>query len=170
MRFAIGIALLALALAGNGCAGYRLGPTNGLRAGTQTVFVVPFVNRTLEPRLGDPATFALRKELQRDGTFRVVAAPDADLVVTSEITQYNREGVSFSSSDVITAVDYRILLTAHVIARERLSGKVVLDRNVTGSTLMEAGSDLMSAERQAMPLAATDLARQITSALADGGW
>ena len=170
MRFTTGIAVLALALAGGGCAGYRLGPTNGQLAGAQTVFVVPFVNRTLEPRLGDPATFALRKELQRDGTFRVVATRDADLVVTSEITHYSRVGVSFSSSDVITAVDYRILLTAHVVARDRLSDKVVLDRNLTGSTLMEAGSDLLSAERQSMPLAATDLARQITSALADGGW
>jgi hypothetical protein len=170
MGFGRGMIIVVLALLANGCAGYRLGPTDGLQAGVRTIFVVPFSNITLEPRLGDPATFALRKEIQRDGTFRLVGSPDADLVVTSQIIQYRRDELSFLPSDVITAVDYRISMTAHVVARDRVSGKVVLDRDVTGNTLMFVGDDLPSAERQSMPLAATDLARKITSLLADGGW
>jgi hypothetical protein len=35
---------------------------------------------------------------------------------------------------------------------------------------MFVGDDLPSAERQSMPLAATDLARRITALLADGSW
>jgi hypothetical protein len=34
------------------------------------VQINPFANKTLEPRLGDEVTAQLRKQLQRDGTFR----------------------------------------------------------------------------------------------------
>ena len=40
----LGCSLLLL----SGCAGYRLGPTNGLAAGDKSVQYVPFVNRTIE--------------------------------------------------------------------------------------------------------------------------
>lgn len=162
--------IVVLALWGSGCAGYHLGPSNGQRAGEQSIQISPFINRTLEPRLGDATTAALRKEIQRDGTFRLVSAPEGDVVVTGEITRYQRVEVSFVPSDVITAQDYRIVLTAHVVARERGTGKIRLDRDVSGATLMRVGSDLPSAERQALPLVATDLARQITLLLADGAW
>jgi hypothetical protein len=161
---------LTMALVASGCAGYHLGPSNGSQAGDRTVVVVPFVNQTLEPRLGDDATFALRKEIQRDGTFRLATGATADIEVTSELVRYDRTEVSFLANDITTARDYRLSLTAHVVARERISGKVQLDRLVTGHSLMRVGSDLPSAERQTLPLVATDLARQITSLLVDGGW
>jgi hypothetical protein len=170
MRSLCGILVLALALGGAGCAGYQLGPSDGFQAGARTIFIKPFTNRTLEPRLGDDATFALRKEIQRDGTFRLAADPTANLEVTSELIRYERHEISFLSTDITTARDYRVNLTAHVVARDRFSGKVVLDRDVTGHSLMRVGSDLPSAERQTLPLAATDLARQITSLLVDGSW
>jgi hypothetical protein len=161
---------VGLALVVSGCAGYRLGPTNATRAGEKTIQIAPLVNRTLEPRLGDAATAALRKEIQRDGTFRLVSAPEGDVVVTAELKAYRRLEQSFVPSDVTTARDYRLVLTAHVVARERGAGKVLLERDVTGTTLMRVGSDLPSAERQALPMLATDLARQITSLLVDGSW
>jgi hypothetical protein len=47
---------------------------------------------------------------------------------------------------------------------------VLFDRPVTGSTLIRVGSDLTSAERQSLPLLAEDLAKNVASLLADGGW
>lgn len=161
---------LALALAVNGCAGYHLGPSDGSQAGARTVVIVPFVNRTLEPRLGDDSTSALRKEIQRDGTFRLATGATADIEVTTELVRYERTEVSFLATDVTTARDSRVSLTAHVVARERVSGKVLVDRVVTGHSLMRVGNDLPSAERQNLPLVATDVARQITSLLVDGSW
>jgi hypothetical protein len=61
-------------------------------------------------------------------------------------------------------------MTAHVTARERLTGKILLDKILTGDTTVRTGNDLPSAERQARPLLATSLAQQITSLLADGTW
>jgi hypothetical protein len=165
-----GILILGLAFLCGGCAGYRLGSTDGLPSGYRTIIVHPFTNRTLEPRLGDDATFALRKEIQRDGTFKLATGPSSNLEVTSELIRYERIEVSFLSTDTTTARDYRISLTAHVVARDRASGKVVLDQDVTGQSLMRVGSDLPSAERQTLPLVATDLARQITALLVDGTW
>jgi len=162
--------LFAVCLALSGCAGYRIGPSNGERAGEKSVQVVPFTNQTPEPRLGDNATAALRKEIQRDATFRLASNEPGDIVVQGEITHFIRSGVSFQTTDVITARDYRLLMTAHVTARDRVTGKVLLDKTMTGDTTVRVGNDLPSAERQARPLLATDLAQQITSLLADGDW
>jgi len=57
-----------------------------------------------------------------------------------------------------------------VTARDAVSGKVLVDRRVTGYTLVRAGADLTSAERQALPLLAEDLARRVTALLVDGSW
>jgi len=170
MRPFCGILILVLALGGGGCAGYHLGPSDGSLAGDRTVVIKPFTNRTLEPRLADDATFALRKEIQRDGTLRLTSGATANLEVTCELIRLDRLEVSFYSNDITTARDFRVSLTAHVVARDRVSGKVVLDRRVIGQSLMRVGSDQPSAERQTMPLVATDLARQITSLLVDGAW
>lgn len=170
MRFWSGIVGMALALLLSGCASYRLGPSNGQVAGGRTIQITPFANRTLEPRLGDALTSALRKELQREGTFQLVTSEAGDLVVSGEITKFERGEVSFLPVDVVTARDYKVSFTAHVVARDRLSGKTVLDRELTGSALMRVGNDLPSVERQTLPLMAADLARQITAALADGTW
>jgi hypothetical protein len=153
-----------------GCAGYRLGPSNGIRAGEKSIRIVPVTNRTLEPRLGDAVTSALRKEIQRDGTFRLVTSGAADIVVTCELFRYDRNEVSFVPGDIVAARDYRVSLGANVRAQEISSEKTILTRDFTGNTLMRLGNDLPSVERQTLPMLAADLARQITAALADGAW
>lgn len=170
MRFLPGILGIALALSLSGCAGYRVGPSNGQRAGERTIQIVPFTNRTLEPRLSDAVTAALRKEIQREGTYQLVTQIPGEVVVSGEITSFVRSEISFIPTDVITAQDYQMKFTARVIARDRRSGKTLLDRDLTGTTLMRVGKDLPSVERQTLPLLANDLARQITAALADGTW
>jgi hypothetical protein len=153
-----------------GCAGYRLGPTGGQTAGTKSIQISPFVNQTLEPHLGEAVTSALRKSLQRDGTYRLATHGDADLAVTGEITHYNRHEISYQTNDVLTVRDYRVILTAHVTARECSTGAIVLDRVVAGYTPVRVGSDLASSERQAFPLLAEDLAKNVAALLVDGTW
>ena len=153
-----------------GCAGYRLGPANGAVAGEKSIEVLPFNNQTLQPRLGDALTQALREELQTDGTYHLTAHDPGDVVVTGVVTSYSRSGVSFLSSDAATPQDYRIDVTAHVTARERATGKLLLDKDITGQTLVPVNSDLADAERQALPLLAQDLARNITGLLTEGAW
>ncbi len=169
LRHALALLGLGAVLSG-GCAGYQLGPTNGLHSGARSVQVNPFGNQTMEPRLTDAVTSSLRKNLQKDGTYRLNTSNDGDLIVTGAIVQYNRTQLSFQPTDVLTPREYRIIITAQVTARERFSGKVVLDRRVSGRSALFVGQDLPSAERQALPLAADDLAKNITGLLVDGEW
>lgn len=163
--FLIG-AMLLLA----GCAGYHLGPVNGAVAGAKSVEVFPFNNQTLQPRLGSAVTQALRERLQTDGTFRLDTHGPGDIVVTGIITRYHRIGLAYLNSDVTTAQSYRLNITAHVVVREHASGKVLLDKDVTGYTLVTVGSDLASAERQATPVLAQDLAQNIAELITEGAW
>jgi hypothetical protein len=167
MRFlkfpAFGAAVLLL----GGCAGYHLGPVNGETAGAKTVQVLPFSNQTLEPRLGDAATQALREQLQTDGTYHL-EADSGDIIISGEIKSYQRQGLSYLNSDVLTASNYRVSMVAHIVAREH--GKVLLDKDVTGATLVHVGSDLADAERQALPLLAEDLAKRVTEQITEGMW
>lgn len=153
-----------------GCAGYHLGPVNGAVAGAKSIEVFPFNNQTLQPRLGDAVTQALREQLQTDGTYHLDTQGHGDVVVTGVITRYNRFPLSYLNTDVTTAQSYRINITAHVVARERAGGKVVLDKDVRGYTLVTVGSDLASAERQSAPLLAQDLAQNIAELITEGAW
>lgn len=161
-----GVALLVL----SGCAGYRLGPSNGLAAGEKSVQINPFLNQTLEPRLGDAVTTALRQSLQRDGTYRLATHRGGDIVVSGVITRYWRHELSFLPNDVLTVRDYRVNVIALVTARDTDTGRILFHRPVSGYTLVKVGSDLTSAERQALPLLAGDLARNVTALLVDGTW
>jgi hypothetical protein len=154
----------------NGCAGYRLGPTSGISAGAKSVQVNPFLNETMEPRLGEPLTQALRKSLQQDGAYRLRTAGDSDVVVSGVITAFSRSELSLQPNDLATVRDYTLYLTAQVKAVERASGKILLDKPVVGRTTVRVGTDLASAERQALPLLAEDLARKATMLLVDGSW
>ncbi len=160
--------LVCLALLG-GCA-YRVGPTNGERAGVRSVQVTPFANKTIEPRLVEVVSLALREHLQQDGTYRLNTGRDGDIIVSGTIVGFERHSLSFRSRDVVTPRDYRLTITAQVTARERATGKVLMDRKVSGYSDIRVGPDLASAERQALPLVAADLARNTTALLVDGSW
>lgn len=167
-RLFLAFSLLSLCL---GCAGYRVGPTNGMPAGSRSVQVNIFQNKVLEePRLGENVTHALRKRLQQDGTYTLDTHNTGDIVVNGSIVKYHRAGLSYQPRDILTPRDYRVTIFALVNAREATSGKVILNRRVQGHTTVRVGNDLTTAERQSVPLLADDLARNITALLADGEW
>lgn len=170
MRFRIAGLLGCLMVLLCGCGGYRLGPTNGLAAGEKSIQVNLFQNETFEPRLTTVVDHALRKSIQRDGTYRLETQGNPDIVINGVLTEYNRTPLTFDPRDTLTVRDFTIILKAKVTAIEKSTGKVLLDREVTGRTILRMGQDLPSAERQAAPLLADDLSRNITSLLVDGTW
>src|SRR5262249_43066842 len=127
---ALGCVLIAICL--TGCAGYQLGPTNGLSAKEKSVQVVPFVNRTLQPRLTDVVTSQLREELQRDGTYALASHGSPDIVISGTLTRYQRTEITFVPHDILQVQDFRVSLTAQVAARERATGRLLIDQTVNG--------------------------------------
>jgi len=161
-------ACTALVLFAGGC-GYTLGPTNGLTAGEKKVQITPFLNNTFEPRLGDAVTTALRRKIQEDGTYRLATHGDADIIVTGVLKKYVRHELSFRPRDVLTVQDYRVSVIAEYTARNVNTGSVLSWTN-TAYTLVRVGSDLTSSERQAMPVLADEVAKNVTDSLVDGSW
>jgi hypothetical protein len=152
-----------------GCGGYTLGPTNGLVAGEKRIQITPFLNHTMQPRLGDTVTTALRRNIQRDGTYHLATGGEADIVVTGVVTSYKRHELNFEPHDVLTVQDFRVTVTAEITARDTTTGTAT-NWTATAYTLVRVGSDLPSAERQAMPLLADQLAKNVTGSLVDGSW
>ncbi|MCI0747441.1 MAG: LPS assembly lipoprotein LptE [Verrucomicrobia subdivision 3 bacterium] len=161
--------VLSMAVLTAGCAGYRVGPVSGQTAGARSVQVNPFSSRVFEPRVGNAVTTSLRRQLQQEGTYRLNTHDAGDIVVSGTVLDYDRSEISFDPEDTLTPRDYRLRITARVTARER-NGRVLLDRDVVGHTTLRVTPDLASTERQAVPLAAEDLARNIASLLTEGEW
>ena len=153
-----------------GCAGYHLGPVNGAVAGEKTIEVMPFNNQTLEPRLGDALTQSLRQRIQQDGTLRLATHGSGDVLLTGVIHTYRRLAIGYLNTDAVTPQDFRVEVAVHVTAREVESGKLLLDKDISGHTLIHVGADLASAERQALPQLADDLAQNINELINEGAW
>jgi hypothetical protein len=160
--------ILALALAG--CAGYKLGPTNGMAAGSRSIGLRPFRNQTREPRVTEYLSISMRKQLLQDGTFRLETAGSPDIRVSGVIMRFDRTGLSFTTNDVLTPQEYTLTLVAHVVAVNVNTGKTNLSRDVQGVTYIRVGNDQSTAERQAIPLLTDSLARNAVSLLVDGTW
>jgi autotransporter-associated beta strand protein len=92
------------------------------------------------------------------------------LLVTGTLVEYTRHPLTFQPSDVFTTRDYEIRLTARVLAVDRSTGKTLIDRSISGRVPVRSAPDLGSAERQAAPVVAEQLARNITTILVDGNW
>ena len=169
-RLLLASTLCVAAFLAGGCAGYKLGPTNNEVAGSRSVEFKPFQNQTQEPRLAEALAGSLRRHLQRDGTFVLDTRGGGDVLVTGTLTRYSREALSFQPRDILTVRDFRLTLAARVKAVDRQSGRTLLDREITGRTTMRIGADQTSAERQALPLLAEDLGRNIVSVMSEGSW
>jgi hypothetical protein len=168
MRYVMLIAVALLSLI-TGCAGYKLGPSIGLEAGNKSVQIKPFVNNAPEPGLAEEVTAAVRKAVQRDGTYRLETHGDADLVVTGVINEYRRRELSLSRDDLRTVRDYQVTTTAKITIRDR-AGQIVAERNITGNTMLRVGEDFGATERQAIPQIAKDLAKKTTDLLVNDRW
>jgi hypothetical protein len=161
--------LLAAALL-TGCAGYKLGVTNGIPAGSRSVEVRSFVNKTKEPRITEYVAASLRRQLQQDGSFKLETSARGDILLTGEIIRFDRSGLSYQTNDVLTPQEYTLALVAHVRAVNVNTGKTLLNKDVFGRTYIRVGNDQSSVERQSIPLLADDLARNAVSLLVDGDW
>jgi len=161
---------LAAAMMATGCASYRLGPVNPAIPAGQAIEVGLFQNATPHPGLTESVNASIRRELHRDGTFELATADDGDVLLTGNITAYRRSAVSFQPRDILSVRDFEVELVTRIRAADRVTGKVLIDRELTGRTTVRLGGDLASAERQALPLLANDLAKKVVALLAEGEW
>ncbi len=152
-----------------GCAGYQLGPTAGQVAGGSSIEVQHFKNLTLEPRLSQYLMSPLRRSIQQDGTYRLSTEEgSSEYILSGTITGFRRDGIGSLPNEVVVHVDEYITIDVTVNVTERATGKVILEQDFSGSTIFQMGPDQTDSERQNIPAAMENLARNIVSIIADG--
>jgi len=150
----------------NSCAGYRLGSM--LPPDIKSVHVPTFINKTDEPLVDVETTQATIEQIQLDGSLKIAGPDDADAVLEVTVYDYNLSPIAFRSDRVTQTDEYRVNLTAQILLKRRVSGDVVVeDPAVMGETTFLVTGDLTSAKRQALPEAASDLAKDIVERMVE---
>jgi hypothetical protein len=159
---------LLLALLAGGCAGYHVGPaTPAHLRHIKTIAVPTFGNTTLVPRIEVLVTGTIIKQLQQDGTFRIVSEDQADAVLKGEIVGVGRSPARSVRGNVLLTTEFNLNLSVRYNLVGR-NGKMLSAGGAGGSTSFFVGSDVSTDERQAMPLAAEEVAKQLVSQLSEG--
>ena len=160
--------LLLLAVLLGGCAGYQLGPaTPAYLKHIKTIAVPTFANTTLIPRVEVLVTDTVIKQFQQDGTFRIASADAADATLKAEITGISRAPARSVRGNVLSTTEFTLVVAVKysLIGRD---GQVLAPGAVSGATSFFVGTDVNTDERQALPLAAEELARHLVSQLSEG--
>jgi hypothetical protein len=156
--------LLAVALVGmvlvslTGC-GYRVGSVNPDDP-IKTVYIPMVKNKTKEPNIGARATSDIVNAFQIDGTYTVVNEKEADVILETTLTSYNRGALRYDTNDVTR--EYRLTIGAELILRDAKTRKVVWSsKRVEGEKAFFVTVTLPESERIAVPFALEDLAKHI---------
>ncbi len=173
MRRAALILLLAGLVAG--CAGYKIGPIKPRFMGSiQTIAIPTFRNDTLEPRVEVDLANAIINQFQQDGTYKIVDEKDADAILESSLEQIQRHPARSVIGNVLQTQEFTLTLRARFILKRRDTGVIIDRRAVTGQTSFfvsgsgSVAADVNQNERQAIPLAAQDMAVQLVSQYSEG--
>ncbi|MGI8889910.1 MAG: LPS assembly lipoprotein LptE [Chthoniobacterales bacterium] len=168
MKRLLGAALVLLSL--GGCMGYHVGPVQpySLR-NVHRISVPTFENKTLAPRLSVLVTDTVIKQFQQDGTYRIVGDENADAVLKGEITRVYRYPARSVRGNVLATTEFNLGLKLRYSLVDRKTEKPLTSPvEITGTTSFFVGPDITSDERQAIPLAAEDLAIRVVSQLSEG--
>jgi hypothetical protein len=167
VKSAAATSLLAFLL--GGCMGYSLGPAtpNHLRQ-IHAIAVPTFGNTTLVPRIEALVTGTVIKQFQQDGTYRITSEDRADAILKAEIVSVGRSPARSVRGNVLSTTEFNLAMTVRYTLLGR-DGKLIGSPGaVTGTTSFFVGTDVSTDERQAMPLAAEELARHLVSQLSEG--
>ena len=159
--------LLALFL--SGCAGYHLGPaTPAYLREIHSIAVPTFRNKTLIPRIEVLVTGTVIKQFQQDGTFRIVNEDNADATLRGEIVIVGRSPARSLRGNVVATTEFNLSLRVHYTLVGRDGKTLAGPADAAGSTSFFVGADVSTDERQALPLAAEELAGHLVSQLSEG--
>jgi outer membrane lipopolysaccharide assembly protein LptE/RlpB len=171
MRYGLSPLLaLLVVLALSGCAGYRVGNTSGRNLqGVRSVYVPVVKNTSLEPDIQMVATNAIIRRFNSDGTLEVNQNSNADSELDVVITNVQHTPVRSSTSDILVTAQYQLTIQAEATyVNRRLGRKIFENVSVTGSTTFFTQSNIQEGERQALPLAADDLANNTVKLITEG--
>jgi hypothetical protein len=161
--------ILLLAILVGGCAGYQLGPaTPAHLRHIKSIAVPTFANTTLVPRIEVLVTSTVIKQFQQDGTFRIAGEDQADATLKAEIVAVNRSPARSLRGNVLSTTEFNLNLSVRYTLIGRDGKTIGNPASAGGGTSFFVGSDVSTDERQALPLAAEEMAKNLVSQLSEG--
>lgn len=173
-----------------GCAGYQVGAVKPTPyKDIDRIHVPTFKNDTLEPRAAAIVTNSVIKLLQEDGTYEITTKERADAVLQGKITRIERRQLRAAQTDTLKTTEMKLFIVvewslvdpatgakiAYTTARDLDETNVDTTSNlrqrpgrVVGQTLQFLDPNFQLSERNALPLAADDAAKQLVGQLANG--
>ena len=159
--------LLALSL--SGCAGYHLGPAKpAYLTDVHSIAIPIFTNRTLVPRIEALVTGTVIKQFQQDGTFRIANESGADATLKGEIIGLGRSPARSVRGNVLATTEFNLVLRVRYTLIGHDGKTMAGPGEAAGLTSFFVGDDVNTDERQALPLAAEQLAGHLVSQLSEG--
>jgi hypothetical protein len=153
----------------NGCAGYHLGPaTPAYLRQIHSIAVPTFKNMTLVPRIEVLLTGTVIKQFQQDGTFRIANEESADAVLKGEIVAVGRSPARSVRGNVLATTEFNLSLRVRYTLVGRDGKTIAGPSDAAGTTSFFVGEDVNTDERQALPLAAEEMAVHLVSQLSEG--
>jgi len=168
-KILVAAAILTLTMCGCGYTTKSLLPSN-----YKTIYVGNFSNaikitaeqsnermyRGYRPGMEIKITKAVIDKYLIDGNLRIASPENADLILTSELIDFNRGGIIYNTVD--TVEEYRILLVVSMELTEAKTGKTVWkEAGFAGETTYRTSGTLEMSENAAIDAAIADLAKRI---------
>lgn len=169
LRFSVLCSLLTLPFITGGCSGYRLGSIKpaGL-AHIESIAIPTFKNDTLEPRSQVLITNEVIKQMQRDASFTVADVATADAILHATIISIDRRRLRSSRTDSLRTREIEIILTVEFSLEDSETGAELTRGQAVGRSSIFLAPNFQLSERQALQVAAEDLALALTSRIAEG--
>lgn len=160
---------LALCLLLTGCLGYHIGPVQPHYLKDVHNLAIPvFTNTTLLPRIEVLITDTVIKQFQQDGTYRIVAGDNADATLKAEITRITRAPARSVRGNVLATTEFNLVLRIKYRLLDKHGAVLAGPAEVVGTTSFFVGTDVTTDERQALPLAAEELANNLVVQISEG--
>jgi hypothetical protein len=152
-----------------GCLGYHIGPVKPyyLRD-VHTIAIPTFQNSTLIPRIEVLVTDTVIKQFQQDGTFQIAGNESADAVLKGEISRITRSPARSVRGNVLATSEFNLVMRLRYKLVDHDGNPIGPPGEVSGSTSFFVGTDVVTDERQALPLATEELATRLVSQLSEG--
>ena len=153
----------------SGCAGYRVGDVkpNHL-SDIRTIAVLNFRNNTFNPRVETLVTNTVIKQFQQDGTFQITTPAKADAVLDGVVTAISRGPTRSVRGNVLATQEFNLTINVAYTFRDKSGNPRVGPGAISGTTSFFVGGDVTTDERQALPLAAEELAKRLVSQISEG--
>ena len=159
----------AIAVCFSGCAGYRIGNVKpAFLHDVKTIAILNFKNTTFTPRAETLVVNSVIKQFQQDGTYQITTPDKADAVLDGVVVGVGRAPARSVRGNVLATREFNLTISVGYTLRARDGHPLVGPGRIDGRTSFFVGTDVTTDERQALPLAAEDLATHLVSQISEG--